>query len=240
MALKKTPPRERRLQMAKHWIPTYTGKNIVRGYKNHFALSPLGAVADLQILGNEISPEYIEQLKIDELNRSKKRKKCHPEAIEPLEFDDYFDETAVNEILDDEFDDSWLFLKDDEIVSASPEKKRKFKNHEFVGGRLLQTNKKFSQLKEKQKSLIAEWFFIECDQFHKKHNKFPESKIENDGIIELVYERIEARDIWIPFGEIKQYFSKKRVKIEKRVLKGPENEQKQDNKAGEGLQAPSN
>jgi hypothetical protein len=218
--------------MAKQWIPTYTGKNIVRGYKNHFALSPLGAVADLQILGHEISPEYIEQLKIDELNRINKRKKRNLEAIERLEFDNYFDETAYSEILDDddEFDDSWLFAREDESVSSSPEKKRKFKNHEFVGGRLLQTNKKFSQLKEKQKSLIAEWFFIECDQFHKKHNKFPKSKLENDGIIELVYDRIEARDIWIPFGEIKQYFSKKRGKLEKRVLKGQENVQKQNNK----------
>jgi len=51
-------------------------------------------------------------------------------------------------------------------------------------------NKKFSQLKEKQKSLIAEWFYIECDSFYKNSNKFPSSKIEKEGIVNLVYERI--------------------------------------------------
>ena len=67
MALKKTPPRERRLHMAKAWIPTY---NIVKGYRKHFVLSPLGAVADLLLMGYEFTPEYIEQLKRDEVNRS--------------------------------------------------------------------------------------------------------------------------------------------------------------------------
>jgi hypothetical protein len=51
MALKKTLPRERRLQSAKTWIPTYTGKNIAKGYKKHFKLSPLEAVKDLMLLG---------------------------------------------------------------------------------------------------------------------------------------------------------------------------------------------
>ena len=51
MALKKTPPRIKRLQLAKIWISTYTGENIVKGYKKHFALTPLGAIKDLQLLG---------------------------------------------------------------------------------------------------------------------------------------------------------------------------------------------
>jgi len=46
-----------------------------------------------------------------------------------------------------------------------------------VGGKLVQTNKKFSQLKEKQKSFIAEWFYIEYDSFYKNNNKFPSTKI---------------------------------------------------------------
>jgi len=53
-----------------------------------------------------------------------------------------------------------LLLLKDECKNVPLQKTRKFKNHEFVGGKLLQTNKKFSQLKEKQKSLIAEWFYI--------------------------------------------------------------------------------
>ena len=87
----------------------------------------------------------------------------------------------------------------------------------------MQTNKKFSQLKEKQKALIAEWFYIECDNFYKDNNKLPSSKSEAETIIDLVYERIQGRDIWIPFGEIKQYFTKRKTRIEKRVLKRLEN-----------------
>ena len=33
------------------------------------------------------------------------------------------------------------------------------KNHKMIDGRLLQTNKKYSQLKMKQKEKIAEWMF---------------------------------------------------------------------------------
>jgi len=89
MALKKTPPREKRLQMAKAWIPTYTGKNIVKGYKKHFVLSPLAAVADLQLMGYEFTPEYIEQLKRDEVNRSNAKRKLKEELIERLEYDEF-------------------------------------------------------------------------------------------------------------------------------------------------------
>ena len=149
MALKKTLQRERRLQMAKAWIPTYTGENIVKGYKKHFALSPLGAVADLQLMGYAFTPEYIEQLKRDEVNRSNSKRKPREESLEFLEYDNFND---------DEVEKLCWFSSDDECENVSS--KKKFKNHEFVGGKLLQTNKKFSQLKEKQKSLIAEWFYI--------------------------------------------------------------------------------
>jgi len=65
--------------------------------------------------------------------------------------------------------------------------------------------------------------FILCDNFYKSNNKFPSSKSETEAILVLVYERIQERDIWIPFGEIKQYFAKWKTKIEKRVLKQLEN-----------------
>lgn len=35
------------------------------------------------------------------------------------------------------------------------------KNHEMVDGKLLQTNKKYSQLKQKQKDKIAVWMYEE-------------------------------------------------------------------------------
>ena len=97
MALKKTPPRERRLQMAKAWIPTYTGKNIVKGNKKHFALSPLGAVEDLQLIGYEFTPEYLEELKRDEVNRSNSKREPKEESLEFLEYDE-FNDNEVEEL----------------------------------------------------------------------------------------------------------------------------------------------
>jgi hypothetical protein len=60
-----------RLQAAKHWIPKYDGKKLVKGYAKHFGVDLLCAVHELQLLGHEISPEYIQQLKQTMLGRQK-------------------------------------------------------------------------------------------------------------------------------------------------------------------------
>lgn len=224
MALKKTPPKQQRLQIAKAWIPTYTGQNIVKGYKKHFALLPLSTFRDLQLLGYEFSSEYIEQLKVDEVNRAKQniiRKEKATAAQQAFEYDDFesWEEDGLDfieeyEVIDDDFINTFV----DEYESKHPTKLKKFKNHDFIGGRLIQTNKKYSQLKQKQKALIAEWFFFECYNFYQQNGRFIESKNEREMIIDLVYKRIQDRDIWIPSGEIIQYFSKKKGKIKKRVM----------------------
>lgn len=79
--------RASRLQAAKHWIPTYDGKNLVRGYSNHFAVDKLVAVKELQLLGHEIDPEYIRQLKACMLSQQKinERKKLLKKEKELLE-----------------------------------------------------------------------------------------------------------------------------------------------------------
>lgn len=55
--------RSTRLQAAKAWISKYAGKNIVRGYRNHFAVDWFCAVKELQMLGVTISPHYANGLK---------------------------------------------------------------------------------------------------------------------------------------------------------------------------------
>ena len=95
--------------------------------------------------------------------------------------------------------------------------KKKFKNHKLIDGRLLQTNKKFSQLKESQRNLIAGWLYEECLAFFKETKKFPTSKNEKESILDAIYEKIEECNIWIPFIEIKQYFSKKQRKLKNRI-----------------------
>ncbi len=63
--------RQARLQAAKHWIPTYLGENIVKGYSKHFGVDLLCAVKELEMLAYRFTPEYKEQLEKSEENRIK-------------------------------------------------------------------------------------------------------------------------------------------------------------------------
>jgi hypothetical protein len=67
--------REGRLQAAKHWLPKYEGKSIVKGYKQAFGVNKICAVLELRMLGYEISGDYLENLKADELLRQKLKEK---------------------------------------------------------------------------------------------------------------------------------------------------------------------
>ena len=87
--------RTNRLQVAKHWLPTYTGKSIVRGYARHFAVDLLCAVKELEMLGNQFKPEYIDQLKRTiagqiEQKQERKRLKEEEKMFTSFESDDRF------------------------------------------------------------------------------------------------------------------------------------------------------
>jgi hypothetical protein len=58
--------RESRLQAAKYWISKYEGQNLVRGYWQHFGVSPVCAALELRMLGMEINEEYITKLRAEE------------------------------------------------------------------------------------------------------------------------------------------------------------------------------
>ncbi|WP_419962341.1 hypothetical protein [Psychrobacillus sp. BM2] len=90
------------------------------------------------------------------------------------------------------------------------------KNHIKVNGKILQTNKRFSQLKNNQK----EWIAAELYKLY--HNKMKERRTtrkitpdERDVVISSLYEQIQNRDIWIPYVEIKKYVYSKTTKIVK-------------------------
>lgn len=87
--------REGRLQAAKHWLPKYDGKNIVKGYSKHFGVNKICAVLELQMLGYEISEGYLEQLKADEVRRQKLKEKRKREKELQRQDDmlEYSDET---------------------------------------------------------------------------------------------------------------------------------------------------
>ena len=90
------------------------------------------------------------------------------------------------------------------------------KNHEMIDGKLLQTNKKYAQLKLKQKEKIAEWMFQATRDYYMKKYTFPNDK-HLEEVVDIVYEKIEDAEIWIPYGEVFKHYKSKRSDINKRI-----------------------
>ena len=94
------------------------------------------------------------------------------------------------------------------------------KNHIKVNGMILQTNKRFSQLKNSQK----EWIVTELYKLY--HDKMKERRTtrklppnHRDTVIESLYEQIQNREIWIPYYEIIKCTFSKTTKIVKSFKK---------------------
>ena len=81
------------------------------------------------------------------------------------------------------------------------------KNHERVNGKLLQTNKKYSHLKLKQKERIHQWMYDSYKKIYQKTGRYPEDK-EADEVLFPVMEKIESADIWIPYREVARHYHK--------------------------------
>ena len=82
------------------------------------------------------------------------------------------------------------------------------KNHVYQNGRLIQTNKKFSALKQKQK----EWITNELRQRYISAINYPHVKLnprKRDQVLDEVYDLIVAKDTWIPFHEVKKHYFRK-------------------------------
>jgi hypothetical protein len=85
--------RPARLKSAKSWIPTLPGKNIIKKYRDKYAVDCLCAIKELQILGVKLDPEYITQLKISVINAAESKKRGEEKLLEdscPNESDEYF------------------------------------------------------------------------------------------------------------------------------------------------------
>lgn len=67
------------------------------------------------------------------------------------------------------------------------------KNHVKVDGKLLQTNKKYSQLKVSQKEKIEEWLFQEINAYYACNGIYPAGEQLYE-IADAVYDKIEAAD----------------------------------------------
>lgn len=84
----------------------------------------------------------------------------------------------------------------------SQKKKRQWagKNHKWEGGQLLQTDKKWSHLKERQKTWIQQVAAEEHAAYVAKHGRLP-IKEQKEAVLGAVYDHVNERSIWIPYDE---------------------------------------
>ena len=92
------------------------------------------------------------------------------------------------------------------------------KNHKMTDGKLLQMDKKYAQLKLKQKEKIAEWMFQATRDYYTKNYTFPNDR-QIEKVVNIVYEKIEEAEIWVPYGEVLRHYKSKRSAINRRVRK---------------------
>ena len=82
----------------------------------------------------------------------------------------------------------------------------------MVDGRLLQMNKSYGQLKQKQKQKISDWMY----QAYRK--QITEDLLDEEAL-QLVFDRIEAAGIWIPDYEIVNRYRAKKNQYRKRLAR---------------------
>ena len=96
---KALPPRAKRmkraarLESAKHWIPKYSGKDLVRGYEKHFGVDLLCAALELQMLGAAVDAGRVASLRATALTkgvdrRRRKERESEEGPVEVLDEDD--------------------------------------------------------------------------------------------------------------------------------------------------------
>ena len=95
-------------------------------------------------------------------------------------------------------------------------KSKKTKIHKKIDGQLLQMNKKFSNLKMKQKDKITGWVYEEYKKYVTEHEKAPDSLVDEQ-IVRAVLDKINEAQIWIPGGEIYDYYRRKKPQLQKRL-----------------------
>jgi len=83
--------------------------------------------------------------------------------------------------------------------------------HRMVDGRLLQMNKSYSQLKQKQKEKISEWMY---QAFRKQTME----TLSDEEALQLVFDRIEEAKIWLPDYEIINRYQAKKSQFRRRFV----------------------
>lgn len=91
--------RSARLGAAKGWLPTYEGKNLVRGYRRRFGVDLVCAIKELGLLGIKLDASYITQALAShmvtcEQRRKRRERRCQDQQFlcekGPDDCDDHF------------------------------------------------------------------------------------------------------------------------------------------------------
>lgn len=84
--------------------------------------------------------------------------------------------------------------------------------------KLLQTNKKYSHLNQKQKIKIYQWMYEAYAECYKEKGKFPDTK-DDEKILFSVMSKIDDAEIWIPENEVRKHYNSVRSNLRKRLNK---------------------
>jgi len=220
MGQKRTRPKPQRLRMAQQWISTYNGTKIVKGYKKKFAVDTMTAIRDLQELGVKFEPEYISAVEAGEKNRLLQlQEKKRARLAEQRGVEELYDELGIwDDVYDGDINDS-INIMDNHRVNFENRIgsiKSAGKNHVRVNGTLLQTNKKWSQLKQKQRDWIYEITRSEHKKFVEENNRLP-MKTGKKKLIASIETKIDERGIWLPSDELERGIGKYVDKLNRRT-----------------------
>ena len=103
------------------------------------------------------------------------------------------------------------------------------KNHILAEGKLLQTNKKFSHLKDSQKEKINGWLYEEYSSLWKECGKEP-GQSQKETIVDNVYTKIKEAEIWLPLDELYAYYEAHINKFKKDTKKAESRKQYENRK----------
>lgn len=78
-------------------------------------------------------------------------------------------------------------------------------------------NKKYKDLKQKQKAKICDWMFREVCEFYRIYNRMPSDK-ELNILADIVYIKIKGAAIWVSYDEFLVIFQKKLIRFHERIL----------------------
>ena len=102
-------------------------------------------------------------------------------------------------------------------------------HHSLKYKREKEPNKKYKDLKQKQKARIADWMYEKTCDYYREHERMPEDG-ECEKLVKEVFSKIESLAIWVPFEEVYRQYLLKLPRYEIRITENGFPEKKEDKK----------